>query len=1159
MKGKKIIVPVLLASLVASPAVAGVNALTSKVLAEGGSSTSTPLQVAGPDAKITGYTAVVNKSETDSFKVPTISSADVVSIKMTTPYGTEKVVNSGDTISNLETGYYTFSYEISNTGSISSVYEELTVYVKGDSYSMSMRDNSYFVVPGNLKFTTGGTTVKFPVPEVFKNGEEETTPSGTIQLVITKPNGTEVDPITSILTDTATGEKYLEYKFEEEGRYRVKYKYVVAGSVVATIGSTTVKLSSSYNVDDIELDFSLVSSMPTSATIGKEVTLPEINVFDKQNSAKFVDAYTKITVQYVGNENVSDAERTQVITDYKFTPKYAGTYVISYEGIIPMWNKTTGVRTYRIKDVRDTQVPAFYLTDSYSVDANGSVLVNSTDISDMEIEDQLLQLNDRSNWLDAYYEVDAQGKVTVAIPALYATDESSDINQIIANSTRELYKKGSSSNKLTLVNAPEGSNLAKINEVAYFTFSNTADANGNVWGADEDNYYIVKYVISDALGNKTTKSYNLYIRESLPNEGPQITLDPALNNASVKFGDTLTFDKPVVVDKHDGIVYDEKVETTTYYSYTSATENLVKLTDKDLNEDGKYEIQVNKEGNPANIYIVTKAKNNYYAEYTVESQAVAIKYATNDAVAPKLGTLTLSAFNTALINENKESGTLAADYAETLNDYGKTSAGKGAFNQNSVVTIPTMTFEDNDENLQMSVVVTYKANDTSKNVKLSNFNVSSNAKVGGLEANNDLYVHEISDATFTASNAGYYYVTYIAKDGGNNVSFKTYALFINDTVGPRIEVANASKYNKSVRPGQWFEIPSATAYDNDVLINEPIKTTITGPNGAYELSSDKKSFRPLKTGTYYVTYTATDGAGNPSTSEPYAVEVKASLDEERFFIELSTKDYEEDFPVVTYQENSSLINPFVVLIPKATASDLDMNKSITVAKPSVTDGNGVSKEVVEYKQQAGESDAEYQAKKALYYQFTATTQGEHTVKYSATNEFNLTVTKELVIKIGDTVEPTLVWTDKSANLPTTLEVGSNWAFDLDMLNISDDGSDDTVENQGIKYTITMYDPDGTLIEADDYNYTFDKVGTYKFTVTLTDKAGNTTHDDYRYNIVVEEKEETTNTVNNTTGTILIVTSVVVLGGVVIYFVMSGKKMSANSKKKASKKDEKKDN
>ena len=98
-----------------------------------------------------------------------------------------------------------------------------------------------------------------------------------------------------------------------------------------------------------------------------------------------------------------------------------------------MWNKTTGVRTYRIKDVRDTQVPAFYLTDSYSVDANGSVLVNSTDISDMEIEDQLLQLNDRSNWLDAYYEVERVIGAYITIGANTANDVNGNTVEAIIN------------------------------------------------------------------------------------------------------------------------------------------------------------------------------------------------------------------------------------------------------------------------------------------------------------------------------------------------------------------------------------------------------------------------------------------------------------------------------------------------------------------------------------------------------------------------------------------------------------------------------------------------------------------------------------------------------------------------------------------------------
>lgn len=1153
MKGKKIIVPVLLASLVASPAMVGVNAAMSKVSA---AETPTPLKVEGPDVTITGYKEEVEKG--GEITVPTIAGGVSHKITLTTPYGSKTVtklegptdnrtettinvdeITSGMIIKAEETGYYTFGIEATGTESISSVYEELSVFVKGNSYSMNMTDNTYFVVPSNINFVSGGTTVKFPVPEVYKNGEKLSDVEGKIQLVVTKPNGVEVDPITTVATDSVSGEQYFEYKFEAEGRYRYKYRFVDGGSTLATIGTKTVKLVSGYDLSDVELDFSLVSSMPTSAIIGEEVTLPEINVFDKYNSDKYLDAYTKITVTYIGDEEVSEAEKTQVVKDFKFTPKYAGTYTITYEASIPLWGKTTGQRTYKIKDVRDSKAPKYYFTNSYTVENNGTIKFGSTDITDKELDEQLEILGDRSNWLDAYYEVGADGKVKVSIPALYAVDNSASINEILANSTRELYKKGSSSNTLTLVNAT-GLTEAKINEVAYYTFDNDGS-----WGADDNNYYVVKYVISDNLNNKTTKTFNLYIRNinKLPNEGPQITLDPALTDATINVGDTLTFSAPVVVDKHDGKVYDEKVEVKTYISYTSKDD---RTTEIKANEKGEFEVTVTDDTKDT-LYIITEAKNNYYEEASVKYAEIKINDPADDIDAPELNVLTGAQFNTALLSANEITGV-------TLDVYGKNGA-KGAFNQNTVITVPAMTFTDASSSLKLSAVVTYKANnnETAKTVKLSNFTVTS----GENEDDDTLTDHTITGAQFTASNAGYYYVTYIAEDNGNNVSFKTYAIFVNDTVGPRIEVPNASKYNESIRPGQWFEIPSAVSYDNGVLSSEKITTSISGPNGAYILSSDGKSFRPLKAGTYYVTYATKDGAGNPSTSEPYALEVKAELNEDTFYIDLATTDYETDYENVTYKQDSTLINPFVVLVPKATAVDLDMNTSVNVAKPKVVDGNNIEKEVSDYVRQDGDSDAEFAEKSRLYYQFTATTQGVHKVTYSATSQFGISISKNYEVKVGDVDAPELKWKDKTNNLVSTVEVGDSWAFDFDNLIISDEGSDDTIANEGIKYTITMYDPDGTEVEVNDYNYTFDKIGDYKFTVKLTDKAGNTTGSEYSYKITVNEKEETVNPINNTTGTILIVTSVVVLGGVVVYFVISGRKMSASTKK-SSKKENKKE-
>ena len=1156
MKGKKIIVPVLLASLVASPAAVGVNAALSKVSASSTTPSTTPLKVEGPDVTITGYKEEVEKG--GEITVPTIAGGVSHKITLTTPYGSKTVtkltgdvnnrtettidvaeVTSGMIIKAEETGYYTFGIEVEGTDSISSVYEELSVFVKGNSYSMNMIDNSYFVVPANIDFVSGGTTVKFPVPEVYKNGEKTTATAGKIQLVVTKPNGVEVDPITTVSTDTATGEQYFEYKFEAEGRYRYKYKYVDGGTTLATMGTKTVKLVSGYDLSDVELDFSLVKAMPTSAIIGQEVELPEINVFDKYNSDKYLDAYTKITVTYIGEEEVSEAEKTQVVKDFKFTPKYAGTYTITYEASIPLWNKTTGQRTYKIKDVRDSKAPEFYYTNSYTVENDGTIKVGTTDITDKTLDEQLELLGDRTNWLDAYYEVGTDGKVTVALPALYAVDNSDNINEILEYSTRELYKKGSSSNTLTLVNST-GLTEAKINEVAYFTFDNDGS-----WGADDNSNYIVKYVISDSLNNKDTKYYNIYIRNinKLPNEGPQITLDPALTDATVNVGETLKFSAPVVVDKHDGKVYDANVDVKTYISYDSKDD---RTTEIKANENGEFEVTVTDDTKDT-LYIITEARNNYHEEASVKYAEIKINDPADDVDAPELNVLTGAQFNTALLDANEITGI-------TLDQYGKNGA-KGAFNQNAVITVPAMTFTDASSSLNLSAVVTYKANnnETAKTVKLSNFTVTS----GENEDDDTLTDHTITGAQFTASNAGYYYVTYIAEDNGNNVSFKTYAIYVNDTVGPRIEVPNASKYNDSIRPGQWFEIPSAIAYDNGVLSTEKITPTITGPNGGCVRSSDGKSFRPLKPGTYYVTYSTQDGAGNPSTSEPYALEVKAELNEETFYIDFATTDYETDLENVTYKTDSTLINPFVVLVPKATAVDLDMNTKVNVAKPKVVDGNNIEKEVSDYVRQTGDSDEEFAEKSRLYYQFTATTQGVHTVTYSATSEFGISIPKSYEIKVGDVYAPELKWKDKTNDLVSTVEVGDSWTFDLDNVVITDEGSDDTIANEGIEYTITMYDPDGTEVKVDDYTYTFDKIGDYKFTVKLTDKAGNTTGNEHSYKITVNEKEETVNPINNTTGTILIVTSVVVLGGVVIYFVVSGRKMSASTKK-ASKKDNKKE-
>ncbi len=1156
MKGKKIIVPVLLASLVSTPVVASVNAVKGKVSA---ASTETKQQVAGPGASITNYTSEVvigaeaGHSNEAKLVVPTLTTdASVKKVTLTDPLGETVEVTSGETRWVSQPGYYTFSYEVSNTGSVKSTYQEVTVFVKGNTYSMNMKENSYHVVPANLELKTEGTTVKFPVPEVYKNNELLETLDGEIVLKIGDTR------VTTQKTDEVSQEKYFEYTFTQGGIYSVRYVYEVGGSTVAVISESKVRLSSDFNTDDIELDFSFASSMPEYAEIGKEVTLPEIDVFDKSNSAKTLDAYTKITVTYLGGETVSESEKTFEVKDFKFTPKYAGTYAISYEGIVPAWGKSTGVVTKRIENIKDTTGPTLYLTNSYSIDEQGNIFTESSqNITNLDIDAQVEALGDISYNLDAYYEVDATGKVTVEIPALFASDNSTTLKEIIENekTVRELYKYGSSSNKLTLVKT--NGEIAKVNEVGHFTFSNTADANGNVWGADDTNYYVVQYSLFDKIGNKRTYSYKLYIRSynSLPNNGPSITLDPSLTGASVKAGQTLTFSKPVVVDKHDGVIKDENVKTETYYSYTSTTENLVKLTSENVNDSGKFEIaNVGTDGNPDKIYIVTKASNHYGPE-SVKAAVVKIQQANADADAPELDTtLSRADFNSKLVELNLGEGSTI-----TLDEYGQyTNNGRdvGLFGQNANIILPDVTFADDDDSLKLNIYLTYTAPNggVTKTVDISDFTISS-AENTSKTGDNDDYLHTIQNATFNAANAGYYVVTYSAQDSGNNISFKSYGVYVNDTQGPRIDIPDLQKLSTELRPGQVFEIPSAIAIDNGVVDDSIVVTaSVSGPECFYKNS---KEFRPKKTGSYYVTYTATDGAGYTSTRTEGPIEVKASLNSETFFINYVTTDYKTDYTdEIVYQEGTSIIEKFAVLVPKAVATDLEMGESPAVGKPIVKDGNGVEKTVTEVTNDGGiYSDAEYNELKSKYYQFMATSQGLHTVSYSATNSLGIEATTSYEIEVGDIAAPTLKWYDKAANLPTTVTVGTEWEFDYDFVKIEDEDSTDTIANDGIKVTLSMIDPDKNEIN-DQTKFTFDKVGNYTFTITLVDKAGNSSKKDYQYTIKVESEEGTTNTINNTTGTILIVTSVIVLGGVVVYFVLSGRKVNAKSKKNSSKKDTK---
>lgn len=1171
MKGKKYIVPVMLASLVGAPAAILNNSVVSSASAYDKDSNTTIL---GPEIQLSGYEAKKQKGE--DIVVPVVSAQNLGDLKfkvtVTDPLGEETIFgedgqeyapfkNDGtDKVKANFAGTYTIKYEVYGTNTITTtLIDEISILVVGDEYSLDMPTNSYHVVPSEMKYTAN-RVVTFPVPAVFKNGESLDSLDGEIRLIVEKTGGAEVvlssnnaqQFVAKNVASNTTGEAYFTNTFTSAGRYRYKYQYVVGGEVVDSTESKTFKLSENTTIENTVLNFSTVSDIKTSGVeVGDLVELPEVKVFEKGNSSKTFDAYTKVVVTYLGPEEV-DSTAVELEKDgFSFVPKYTGNYQVEYNISIPNMNglKVENAKKYIISGVVDNDPVDIYLTGSYDVSADGKVtkVGESTDLSEKDVDEVVEALGDMTSSVDSYYVLNNENKVTVQLPAAYVVDNHASINNITVK--RELYKKGNSSNTFRIVKTDNETEETDASKVAQYTFSTTGNGVGD---------YVLRYYVKDdsTSGNGKYYSYYIYVRDNTTLQAdwvPTISLDTNSEiPTKVEADETITFASATAVDKHDGVIYDKNLDVRTYYAFSNedkaTAEEAYALTNKvrlDENEDGKYEINIKDAADTDTyVYIITTAKNSYNDTLAYAYKKVRInRVDRDDNVKPtlKLGAVTkaedvdtklngLSAalFNTQLLTENEKT--------VTLNTNGLTADGNGAFDQKDTIKLPAMTFMDNGEDITLSVYVTYISND-GKTVNKVDITSYDRNKVKGNDGN---YYYTISNASFVADYAKMYTVTYVARDVNNMFSCTSFGVYVNDTVAPVIKVKNNSKFAESLEVGSWFNIPEATVEDNgEVAPSLKANWKVVSSGGAFQTNDN--GFRPLDIGTYYVVYSATDEAGQKTTTpeKQYAVEVVAT---EKPVIKFVASAYDEEYDW-NYEDKY-----VIFAVPKATAED--KLGSIVVGTPTVKDGNDQDVTMAS-DSEAREAFANYDNDKAKYYYYKAQSQGKYSVTYTAKRWDKLTSTTPLSIEIGDCDAPQIKWVNKEEDFSATVTVGETWQFNMNMVTI-EDNLDDVIDTENI--TITMTDPDGTILDnGNDYTYKFEKEGKYTFKVQAKDTAGNNTYNEFSHTITVKGEEETTvnkNTVlgmSPAVGTTLIVLSVVVLGGVVVYFVLSSKNAMKSKK------------
>lgn len=1210
MKGKKLIVSALVATMVGAPvAVLGASA---SALAEN----NTPLTnednsytVVGPSVKVNNnYKKSARKGE--EVTVPELVSTVTTGqgnnkLTVINPYGEVVTVSAaGKFVAEIE-GVYTYRIECydgtsvneADRSSIVSTYE-LYLEVEGDSGVLEFPENSYHVVPTEF---VKGKTLSVPVPTAFVN-DEEVVFSGSDKVAVTDKDGNTTYAVVKALLyksgsttpiemtfNASTGSKYdkqaffsygianddsaigtykLEYRLynvtnentnvleKEDGVYKYKAIYIS--------NKKTITVKSSLTSD--KLYISWASQPRKSAEVGVEYNLVDVNATFTEGSTDYENVFTQITVKH----QESGEEMAVDYDNMTFVPTKKGNYYVTYKAVIPSLGLSSNVLTYSITDVDDSTKPVLYLTGNYYIGEDGKTYADQAKtvvLDGMDRDELLYTIGDYSHYVKSYYKMkQVEGTstyaVTVKIPAAYVTDNYSNIKNMTI--TRNLYKRANTtdSGKLELINS-ETSSAYAFNEVAEYTFSSETGKHG-------DGNYVVKYIYTDENGQSVTSDFNITVKsesETTVKGEPKVTFN--YDEEMIEKDDIIKFDIPTATDE-----YDTNLLVKTYYGFsnevdldTDKTKLMEQLEDaskftefnyKDV-ESGDYKLDVKAKMGATSktyLYLVTVAENNYDENYTLGKNVVVKKVlilgGIVDTDAPEyMNMYTTTTFNAALVEANVESGTL--ENTVTLNKEGfidgQTTA---AFDQDDIITIPSVSFKDKDKFMTFDVKVTYANGD--EVVELNSLETDFSIKT---EPSSGQYLYTLSDASFRASYAKTYTVTVSATDSNGNVTFTSFAVRVNDTQPPVIAIENKSKFSEDVEVGTTFIVPAPTVYDNDEIDEDANwEYSVLAPNASKPAGKGQlREFIPKVTGTYIFTYSVKDGAGNPNTSSEYRLNVVA-----------------KDAPIITVAPIEESDRPWdddattqpVFEIPKATAKDVNFSGNIVVGAPVVKNSKGTELKVTE------SSD------KSMW-QFTPDVQGTYTITYSAQGKF-LSSTKELTVNVGDGEKPTLDWVNKNDDFKASLTTGETWTFKFDMITVEDNETDmaskiaealangvnsDAMVALKDYATISMKNSDNTEITpvyADGgLKYTFDKSGTYTFKIVLKDEAGNSTNNTYSYSINVTEKEEAEEKDNDSVvGTVLIVLSVVILAGVVAYFAITTKQVE-NKSKKAEKKSDKKAN
>ncbi|MBQ4557903.1 MAG: hypothetical protein IJA61_00815 [Clostridia bacterium] len=1089
----------------------------------------------------------------------------IYDIKCTT--SKDKVSKDDITLGNDGYYYFTPATEGVYTLDIHTVNEnQLVTYAKGLQITVSKStasftvtnsavmngSNTAYVLPEKISLATlASADFKMPAAVVDENAVD-----GDMVLKLIPAGSAETNAITLQLNHVQDGTDYYTISESDRtalttanklGQYTFKYSYLKNDVKIASdVTLKTEVVADNTFADDIELKIStLTSSVELSAgEIGNWITLPTATVYDKSTGT--TDSLpVALNINVTANSDVQGNVNIEY-DGYNFKANKLGTYTVTYTATYPYTNKTVE-KVFNIT-LKDTTSPTVKFVEAY--DRNAYFQTN-TDATEEEFLDSL---TDYADSIKSVYVMSGD-EMSIVLPAIYAEDNSTDGNFTF---TREVVKPN---NEVTTIStaANQTHSFTATAEGVYTLNYKATDPNGKTTTAKYQ-FVVVKPATLISLDAKAEGDIAKLSK-------PIITTGTV--NRTVDDNGVITFAVPTASDALSDAFKDEfsalkkyssnwksdiKI-TTTIQAYTSADAEITgasyTFTNDDINtKTNKYELDLSEHPE-----LVTGAVSYYLIHYSATTDwmtETAVQLAAKTAQSSKIEYINAASDITAAEINFASYGDYKIIATETYSDLiyahndehinavvqsynDKKQAGDQLYNTviglNGMITdgtTPIAPFNQySSENNQMvklpNLIITDAEDGTSMSVTGTLTDAQGNSssfvpQVTGMEVVAGKYTYYVTLGEHKLTSAGLYTITITAKDKGGNISLYSFGLNVNDTTSPSditldADIIGERTINKTFYTGEFIYYPEADIKDNGSDAQECtyVVELTSSPAGAKVVENQyNRGFKTLTAGTYEITYTCKDKAGNELV-KVYALEVTA-----KNHTTISVAEFQKDYVWDVTTTTKEIKLPYGVAI-----NNVDPSINGEKIKPVVKTKSGTTQTVKE----DGDN-----------YKFNAT-QGVYTVTY----KYDSATTVEYTLNIGDVDAPKLTWKEE---VPTSLNLNDAWGADLESKFTLSDFKNGLKNDENVEIlSIKLKTPSNTTISNfGTDNYTFKEEGNYTLTIEYTD--GVTTNTVTKTITVASEEVEPENNINNVVGTILLIASIVIVGGVVVYLTITSRNKSS---------------